>query len=384
MAEDRGRRLDSTPCVTGMAFSTPLGDDIEAVWQRLLDGQHGFRKLAERARLRSELVAMVPDVDPDLPPAERQLVLSARSLRAALADAGVAPDDPGVRLVLGTSYGDHLDTGADSLYRWAAASAERIGHPHEPLSVTTACSAASDSIAVGAEMIRSGQCEICVCGGADIVTLAKRLGHSALGTMTADTLRAFDANRSGMLLGEGAAFLVLESLASARGRAAPIHAVLRGWGSSNDAHGMTAPDPAGHSVTAAIRRSLSGSGLTRSDVAVVSAHGTGTPVNDAVEAASLTAVFADQAGPVVYATKGALGHSLGACGAIEAVTLIVALRDHTVPPVCNLVTPMPGSRLRLPDGRPLGFDGSVGISLTLGFGGFNTALLFSGPEYAHD
>lgn len=379
-AEETVRRR--MPCVTGMSWITPLGDDVAQVWKRLLSGDTGVAPTGSPVRLRSDLAAMVTAVDPDESPERRQLALTTTTLLAAFADAGVAPDDPATVLVLGTSYGGHMDVpGVGSLQEWADASAREIGHPGRPISVTTACSAASDSILIGAELIRAGHRDRAVCGGADVVTLAKRLGHSALGTMTTDVLRAFDGRHAGMVLGEGAAFLVLESHESAVARAATVHAELRGTGSSNDATGLTAPDPSGRSVVLAVRRCLASGGFTEEDVAVISAHATGTPVNDAVEAVSFNELFGTVGRrPVVFGTKGALGHSLGACGAIEAMALILALREGIAPPVFGLEEPMPELSLPVPAGVAMPVDGTAGISLTLGFGGFNTALLFALPE----
>jgi 3-oxoacyl-[acyl-carrier-protein] synthase II len=364
-------------CVTGMAWTTPLGDTLDGVWQRLLAGDDGLRDTPSPYPLRTTLAATVASVPLASPAAHRQLALGVRTLTAAFASAGLAPDDRAVRLVLGTSYGSHLDEPADSCNDWAVATAQRIGHPHHPVCVSTACSAGSDAIVVGAELIRSGSTGACVAGGVDVVTQAKRLGHSALGTMSADRLRAFDERHDGMVPGEGAAFLVLESARAAAERGATVYAVLRGAGSSNDATGLTNPDPSGDSVVLAVRRCLASAGRTAQRVAVLNAHATGTPVNDAVESASLSRLFGTGAeSPVVFATKGALGHSLGATGAIEAVALILALRDGRVPPVSGLDTPMPGFPLPLPAGRAVEFSGDTGVSLTIGFGGFNTCLLF--------
>jgi len=219
----------------------------------------------------------------------------------------------------------------------------------------------------------------------DVVTPAKRLGHSALGTMSRGPLLAFDQAHDGMVPGEGAAVLVLESGRSAARRAAPVRAVLRGAGSANDAAGLTAPDRSGDSVVLAVRRCLAAGGRAAGEVAVLSAHATGTPINDEVESRSLAAVFGSGApAPVVFATKGALGHSLGATGAIEAVSVLLALEHGAVPPVYGLTRPLPGFPLPLAAGRPVPLaagrpvpvDGMLGASLTIGFGGFNTCLLF--------
>jgi 3-oxoacyl-[acyl-carrier-protein] synthase II len=382
--------------VTGMSWCTPLDEHLDGgldAWHRLTAGDIGLRPAPAPASARNDLAGHVTLVALDAPPAQRQRTLAAAGLLAAFADAGVAPGDPDAVVVLGTSFGGSLDAGADddgpdgtgSLARWAADVTAGIGHPNRPVTLTTACSAGSDAIALGAQLVRSGRYRYAVCGGVDVVSPAKQLGHSVLGTMTTDTLRAFDERHSGMLLGEGSAFLALEMPASAARRGARVHAALRGAGSANDAAGLTAPDPTGRSIVLAVRRALAGSGLTTADVGVLSAHGTATPVNDAVEAASLAHVFAGvRPGPVVFATKGALGHSLGACGAIEAVSVILALRDKVVPPVAGLHAPVADFPLPLARTRTGVAGATAGLSLTLGFGGFNTALLFATETAAEE
>ncbi|MFZ3561488.1 beta-ketoacyl-[acyl-carrier-protein] synthase family protein [Streptomyces sp. BH055] len=377
------------PHVTGMGWETPLGNSLDDTWTRLLKGESGIRELPSDISLRSSLAAVVDTVSLSDAPADRQLALTTAAIDSALTDAALPADTlsaSGTALILGTSYAGNLDDlEVFSLYEWARRTAEQVGHPEPPLCVTTACSAGSDALLMGAELIRSGQRDVCVCVGADVVSPAKRLGHSLLGTMSPEALRAFDARHNGMVLGEGAGVVVLESAEHARRRSARVHAVLRGAGSANDAAGMTAPDPSGSSVVLAVERALAGSALRVDDIAVVSAHGTGTPVNDAVEATSLRALFtAGEQRPVVYGTKGALGHSLGACGTIEAITLIKALTDRQVPPVQGLERPMDDFPLPLPQGAPAPVPDGCGLSLTLGFGGFNTALLFSVPGGDHD
>jgi 3-oxoacyl-[acyl-carrier-protein] synthase II len=371
--------VDTPLCVTGLGWVTPFGADPDHVWGRLTAGDSAVAPLEAPpgVRVRSPLAAVVASVA-SLPPGERQQALALDALRDTYATAGLDPHDPEVALVLGTSYGGDLDDPTvGSLADWAHQVARAIGHPGTPVSLATACSAGSDAVLVGAELVRSGAYRAAVCGGVDVVTLAKRLGHSALGTMTPQQPRPFDVTHSGMVLGEGAAFLAVESHAGARDRAAPVLARLRGAGSANDAAGLTAPDPDGESVVLAVRRCLAGSGLTTADVAVVSAHATATEVNDAVEATSLGRLFGDlDPGPVVFATKSALGHSLGACGAIEAITVILALRAGVAAPVAGLRDPVPFP-LPLVAGTPARLRGRAGLSLTLGFGGFNTALLFA-------
>ncbi|MFG2863466.1 beta-ketoacyl-[acyl-carrier-protein] synthase family protein [Streptomyces sioyaensis] len=378
--------LPASCVVTGMGWVTPLGNSVSDVWNDLLKGESGLREMPSGVPVRSNLAAIVPTVPLNESPHARQLEITVAAVNSALADAGISIDADGVELILGTSYAGNLDDPeVPSLYEWAQQAAERLGFPGAPLCVTTACSAGSDSVLMGAELIRSGRRKVCVCVGSDVVTPAKRLGHSLLGTMTTEGLRSFDSRHNGMVLGEGAGVIVLESAAHARMRSAPVHALLRGEGSANDAAGMTAPDPSGASVVLAVERSLADSGISADDIAVVCAHGTGTPVNDAVEATSLRKLFGSgDRGPVVYGTKGALGHSLGACGTIEAITLIKALEEGLAPPVQGLETPMDDFPLPLPIGSPSPVTGTSGLSLTLGFGGFNTALLFSRPGGSHE
>ena len=360
--------------MTGLAWTTPLGDDLDGVWRRLLDGASGLRATPCGYPLRSPLAGTVPG--PPGPATARQVDLAAATIRAAGERAGVDPADPAVRLVLGTSFGAALDEPGPRLSNWAKQAARRVGHPSDPVCVSTACSAGSDSLLVAAQLIRGGAARVCIAGGVDVVTDAKRLGHSALGTMTADRLRAFDVRHDGMIPGEGAAMLVLEPAAAARDRGATVLATLRGTGSANDAAGLTAPDRTGDSVVLAVRRCLADAGLNPTDVAVISAHATGTPVNDDVERASLGRLFGAGTAPLVFATKGALGHSMGATGAIEAVCVVLALRDGRVPPLVDVDTVMSDFPLPLAVGAARTFTGSVGLSLTIGFGGFNTCLLF--------
>ncbi|RBQ15360.1 beta-ketoacyl-[acyl-carrier-protein] synthase family protein [Spongiactinospora rosea] len=362
-----------------MAWSSALGSGLREVWDRLLGGAGGIRPVPSPHPLRNEGAAVLADLPLEKDPRERQYILTRDTVAGAVADAGLEVTDPRLRTVFGTSFAAHLDTtGVASLDDWCAEVTGALGMAHAPVSLTTACSSGSDALLVGAELIRSGDAEICLCGAADVLTPAKRLGHTVLGTMSPTALRAFDQAHDGTLLGEGAAFLVLESGRSARARGARPHGRLLGAGSANDAVNTAAPDLSGDSVVAAVGRALRSAGRSAADVAVINAHGSGTPVNDLVECRSYARVFAGDgtAGPLAFATKGAFGHTLGATGAMEAVAVLLALREGVVPPVHGLTNVMPGFPLRLPLGGPAAFEGRVGLSVTLGFGGFNTCLAF--------
>ncbi|RLV10180.1 beta-ACP synthase [Streptomyces griseocarneus] len=366
-----------TPVITGLAWDTPLGRDPETVWARLCAGESGLAPVESPHPLRNSLAAVAGSVPYGTDPGKRQRALAGQTLAAAFADAGLSTTDPDAGLVLGTSFGASLDEEEPTLHAWADDAAAGIGHPGEPVCVMTACSAGSDAIALAHSLVRSGRRRIVVAGGVDVVTEAKRLGHSALGTMSPTGTKAFDKARDGMLLGEGAGFVVVEHPDSARERGARVYARLRGAGASNDAAGLTAPDPSGYAVVRAVRRCLASAGLAPEDVAVVNAHGTGTTLNDEVEARSLLDLFGDD-GPSVFATKGAFGHSLGATGALEAVATVLALRHRRVPPVVGLRDPASPLRLAMGSAHPVG--AGAGLSLTLGFGGFNTCLLFESSK----
>jgi len=209
------------------------------------------------------------------------------------------------------------------------------------------------------------------------LTGSKRLNHSALGTMSPTTLRTFDVRRDGTLLGEGAGFLVLEPWQAGSQTAL---AWLRGAGSANDAAGMTAPDSTGAGARLAIQRSLADAGLQAEEIGVINAHGSGTALNDETERAAYRTLFAADSRPTVFATKGNFGHSLGATGAIEAIALVLALRNRQIPPIVGLEQPDPDFPLPLSFGQATPCDARFGLSLTLGFGGFDTSLVFEVPQ----
>ncbi|APR84481.1 3-oxoacyl-[acyl-carrier-protein] synthase, KASII [Minicystis rosea] len=361
--------------VTGMAWTTALGDDLDAVWQRLLAGETGLRPIPHTARLRNALGAVCESAPLEWAASDRMTALGLPALRRALARAEC--DAQGVQMVLGTSLGAFLEgePGSAPLHHWADTIAAAVGGA-PPVSLSTACSSGSDAVLVGAELIRAGAAECVVCGGVDVLTLAKRLAHSSLGSMSPTTLRTFDERHDGTLLGEGAGFLVLETSAAAAARGKRPLALLSGVGSANDAAGMTTPDAAGLGARHAIERSLADAGLDASDIAVINAHGSGTPLNDATEAMAFREVFGGKGNPIVFGTKGNFGHSLGATGAIEAIAVLLALRTQKVPPVYGLEQRCPALTFPVPQGAPRACAGRHGLSLTLGFGGFDTSLVF--------
>jgi 3-oxoacyl-[acyl-carrier-protein] synthase II len=358
--------------VTGMAWLTALGDDLQSVWKSLLIGKSGLKPIPFRGRLRNQLAA--PAMEEEVPPSDRLVKMASQTIRRALEVAGREPDDPDLQLVLGTSLGAYLDDPVSrrSLSAWAVEVARELGSSAPPIVISTACSSGSDGILVAAELIRAGASNCCVCGGVDVLTDSKRLAHSALTTMSPTQLRPFDVRHDGTLLGEGAGFLVLEPEQAGR---TPL-AILRGTGAANDATGMTVADTTGLSAAYAIERSLADADLSQSEIGLINAHGSGTPMNDTTECNAFGRVFRGPKRPIVFATKGNFGHTLGATGAIEAIATVLALHSGEVPPIAGLEQPLPEFPLPLSVSRLLTCDAQFGLSLTLGFGGFDTSLIF--------
>jgi 3-oxoacyl-[acyl-carrier-protein] synthase II len=249
--------------------------------------------------------------------------------------------------------------------------------------VETVCSAcASGTLAIGAALdaVRRGEVRVAFCGGADSLARVTYGGFNALRAVDAAPCRPFRADRAGMSLGEGAGVLVLERLDAARRRGAAILAECLSAGASADAHHMTAPQPGGEGASRAIARALLEAGRPPADVSLVNAHGTGTPLNDRAEFAALQRALGPAASSVPLAvTKGSVGHVLGGAGGVEAVAAILAIARQRHQPVCGGGTVDPQTPVRRAGG---GGDAPIGavLSINLGFGGVNAALLAAPAE----
>jgi 3-oxoacyl-[acyl-carrier-protein] synthase II len=209
-----------------------------------------------------------------------------------------------------------------------------------------------------------------VVAGADELSQAMLFMFDSFKSLAPDAIRPFDRDRRGLLLGEGAAALVLERARDARARGAPAHGRVLGCANFADAHHMTAPDPGGRGAVRAMLRALERAGVSPADVDHISAHGTGTPANDAVEASAIRAVFgANGERPTVSALKSILGHTQGAAGAVEAVACLLAIRDSLAPPIANHESADDGCDLDLVVGEARKARVEVALSNAFGFGG---------------
>jgi 3-oxoacyl-[acyl-carrier-protein] synthase II len=243
--------------------------------------------------------------------------------------------------------------------------------------VANACAGGANAIGHGADLIRSGMADIVLAGGYDALCELVYVGFDSLLSLAPEACRPFDRQRNGLMLGEGAAFLVLESRERALRRGAQVHALIAGYGHTTDCHHLTQPDQEGAPLEQAMRQALEKAAIAAAEIGYVNAHGTGTPFNDGAEAKAFAHVFGVHA-TRLSSTKAALGHTLGAAGAIEAVISLLALKSGSLPPQINLLDPEPLVAHAL-----VGPEESANLrhvmSVNLGFGGSNAALILANP-----
>ena len=240
--------------------------------------------------------------------------------------------------------------------------------------VPTACAAGNHAIGMAADLLRSGRADVMLAVGAEELSMASFAIFTSLRALAPDVARPFDRERRGLVLAEGAGALVLEPLSRARLRGAAMHGLLLGYAATADAHHLSAPHPEGAGLTRSIERTMQRAGISPAQIDYVSAHGTGTAANDAVEAAVLTRIFGHR--PAVSSLKGMIGHTGGAAGTLGAITCLLALRDGIVPgnptlnepdAACRELDLVRGSSRHTPVryalNNAMGFGGGVGTTL---------------------
>lgn len=390
--------------ITGEGIVSAIGLDKASTLSALRRGESGIGTLRYLKSCHTELP--VGEVKLSNEQMKQQLGLNAEAevsrcslmgvlaIRQALAEAGLpAGKRRGRRVVLisGTTVGgmditeQHFpelmagDTSADFLFTHDCGSqTEQMGQIACPdaqcATVSTACSSGANALALGAELLRSGQADLVIAGGTESLSRFHLNGFNALMILSHEPCRPFDAHRDGLNLGEGAAFVVLESEESARSRHAEVHAWLTGWGNACDAYHQTATSPEGDGATLAMQKALAKAGLAPKDISYVNAHGTGTPNNDLTESYALRRVFGSQL-PPVSSTKGFTGHTTSAAGAIEAVISLLALRHQFVP--ANLGFHEAGHDEIVPTVADTPAELKHVLSTDFAFGGNDTALIFS-------
>jgi len=392
--------------VTGLGVVSPFNPDgdRERFWESVCAGETavGAIRSFDASSYPCRVAAEVPrDLlqggraadDPALRMAERAFE---RALEHAGIAAGIrAPRRAGIivgTVLGGTTSGERYlrARAADApgatealaqypLRATVAALAEKAGFAGPILTVSTACASGTDAIGLAYRRIASGSADVMVAGGVDAVCELSFSGFSALKALTSDRVRPFSRNRTGLALGEGAAFLVLEREESAKRRAATPLGVIAGYAARADAFHVTAPHRDGRGLAAAVKAVLQDGAVGADEIDYVSAHGTGTPYNDRMETQAMKVALGVRAQRVpISSVKGALGHAFGAAGAIEAAVCLLAIRDGIVPPTANLEEPDPECDLDFVPIRARELTVRTALSLSAGFGGQNAALLIRG------
>ncbi len=408
--------MDRRVVITGLGMVSPLGNDVQTSWSRLLAGESGAAEITafDHTDYNVHFACELKDFDPtawiDRKAARRmdrfaQMILAAA--RQAERDSGVdvsaAPDRFGASIATGIGglhsyqecYHVLLTKGPDRVSPFSIPSiipnmgagwvSIELGTKGPLMSECTACAASNMAIGDAADAIRMGRADVMFAGGTEApiteVGIAGFDAMRALSRRNDDPERAsrpFDGNRDGLVMGEAAAVLVLEELERARARGATIYGEFVGYGMSSDAAHMTEPDPTGESPARAMTMALAAAGLDGSEVGYVNAHATSTPLGDAAETKVIKNAFGEEHAKrlAVSSTKGATGHCFGAAGAVEAVFTVLAIVDRKAPPTINYEDPDPACDLDyVPnEARDLP-DLDVAVSNSFGFGGHNASIV---------
>ena len=400
--------------VTGVGAVTPLGNDAKTTWKRLLAGESGIAEIGsfDASGFPVRIAGEVKDLDAGTIVSPKEARKLDKCMLFALAAAKEAMDDAGVNgyrpdrfgVVLGSCVGSltQLTDTYDTLRErgWervppffmpnmlvdspSGRLAIELGARGPNYAVISACATGSHSIGEGAELIRRGDADIVVAGGTEAAVHPLILGGfcamrglaSPNGGPPSSAARPFDAHRSGFVMAEGAAVLVLEDLEHAVSRGAHVYAEVLGHGASNDAYHMATPDPDAVGVVAMMRQALERSGVEPERVDYINAHGTGTPLGDAAETKAIKDVFGDHAHDLaVSSTKSMLGHMFGAAGAIEALACVLAIDEGRLPPTINYEQPDPACDLDYVPNEAREAEVDVALSNAMGLGGHNGCVL---------
>jgi 3-oxoacyl-[acyl-carrier-protein] synthase II len=400
--------------VTGLGAVTPIGADAPSTWRAAVAGESGidFIRAFDASEFPVRIAAEVKDFDPtqvaspkDARRLDRNVLLSLGAAREAVADAQLdgaySPDRIGV--LFGTAIGGFIgimeqaevlrERGADRvaptflpnvLVDTASGQiAIALGYRGPNYAPVSACATGSTAVGEAAELIKRGDADAVLAGGAEACIHPLVLaGFCAMRGLAAEdehpprASRPFDATRAGFVMGEGACVLVLEDLEAAERRGATIYAEILGYAMSNDAHHLAQPDPASVGVAEMMRRALERAGVERERIGYINAHGTSTPLGDAAETRAIKEVFGEHAHELaVSSTKSVTGHCFGAAGAIEAMMCVRAVHEGVLPPTMNYVHPDPACDLDYVPNEARKVQVDVALSNAMGLGGHNGCVL---------
>ena len=416
--------------ITGLGLVTPLGCGVKSSWDRLLQSQSGIGRIRsfDVSDLTCKIAGQISNgetsegdfnADDYMEPKDRRkvdpfIVYGLAAAQEAIRNSGWSPRDQEGLERTGVMIGSGIG-GLETIYQGATTINEkgtrrltpffipaalinlvsgqvsiRYGYKGPNHSVVTACSTGAHAIGDAARLIALDDADVMVAGGAEAAVcrmgVAGFAAARALSTNFNDTperaSRPWDRDRDGFVMGEGAGIVVLEELEHAKARGATIHAEVVGYGMSGDAHHITAPAENGDGAFRAMRAALKRARLDPEDVDYINAHGTSTPLGDEIELGAVKRLFGEHAKSLsMSSTKSAIGHLLGAAGAVEAIFSIQAIRNNVAPPTLNLENPSPGcDDMDLVPHQPKERRIDTVMSNSFGFGGTNASLVLTNPS----
>jgi 3-oxoacyl-[acyl-carrier-protein] synthase II len=399
--------------ITGLGAVTPIGNDVPTTWQNALEGRSGvdYIRAFDASETPVGIAGEVKDLDTsglaapkELRRLDRNVIFALAAAREAMADAGMngfAPERVGI--VLGSGIGGFnqlmeqyeilRERGPDRVSPYflpnvlvdsaSGQLAIELGVRGPNYAVVSACATGSHALGEGAELVRHGHADAVLAGGTEAcihpLTLAGFTNMRGLAAANGDPTKAsrpFDATREGFVMSEGAGVVVLEDLEAAKARGARIYAELLGYGASNDAYHMAAPDPESKGVVEMIAQALTRARVDPDHVDYINAHGTATPLGDAAETRAIKEVFGDHAYELaISSTKSVMGHTFGAAGAIEAIVCALAVHEEKLPPTINYANPDPACDLDYVPNEAREATVRVALSNAMGLGGHNGCVL---------
>jgi 3-oxoacyl-[acyl-carrier-protein] synthase II len=406
--------------VTGLGALTPLGNDVAATWEGMLAGRSGIRRISsfDPSRVDSKVAGEIVGFDAEAVMPKKEVRRNDRYVHYAWAATAEALRDAGLEnpitdeaesertgVIIGSGIGG-INTMIRDVIEAHDLGVERIGpflvtamipdmgagyvaiyaNARGPnYAIVSACSSSNHAIGDALNIIRRGDADVMIAGGAEAgigeIPVGAFSAMRALSTKRNDqpekASRPFDADRDGFVMADGAGVLILEELDHARARGASIHAELVGYAATDDASHITLPAPGGRGAAASMRRALDDASLTTDDIDYINAHGTSTGPNDRSETAAIKTVFGERAYAVpVSSTKSMTGHLLGAGGGVEAIACIRAIEEGMLPPTINYENPDPDCDLDYVPNRARPAPVRTAMSNSFGFGGHNATVIF--------
>ncbi|MCI2253465.1 beta-ketoacyl-ACP synthase II [Domibacillus sp. PGB-M46] len=400
--------------ITGLGIVSPVGNTVEEAWSSITAGKSGIKPMT---RLNADdypakVAAEIRDFEPEQFIEKKEARKMDRFTQFAVAAAKMAVADakleiteenaPRIGVWVGSGIGG-METFETQYKTFLERGYRRVSPFFVPMMIpdmaagqvsiylgakgvnsctVTACATGTNSIGDAFKVIQRGDADAMISGGTEApitqMSVAGFCANTALSTNPdpATASRPFDAERDGFVIGEGAGIVVLEELEHAKARGAHIYAEIVGYGSTGDAHHITAPAPEGEGGSRAMKMALDDAGLAPSDIDYINAHGTSTPYNDKFETAAIKTVFGDHARQLaVSSTKSMTGHLLGAAGGVEAIFTALAIQENTLPPTINLQNPDPECDLDYVPNEARKSEVRAAMSNSLGFGGHNATIV---------